>query len=269
MRKATVAVLSILGLVIGALALNAGGVRPDTGAAAVAEPARLMPLIGEKAPPFEAVTTQGPIRFPDDFKGKWVVFFSHPADFTPVCTTEFIAFAGIQNDLRAMNTELLGLSVDGNASHIAWLRTIRDKIAYKGQKGVEVRFPLIADVKMEVAKRYGMLQPSASNTNAVRAVFVIDPTATVRAILYYPLTNGRYMPEIKRLVQALQTTDEFKVATPANWQPGDEVVMPAPGTMTAADARVKDPGPDAQCLDWFLSLKKLPARETKSDTGGR
>jgi len=218
-----------------------------------------LPLIGEQAPAFTAHTTQGPINFPDDYKGKWVIFFSHPADFTPVCTTEFMAFASMQDEFRALNTELLGLSIDSHYSHIAWLRTIKERIQYKGMKNLDIKFPVIADLTMEVAKKYGMLQPQASTTQAVRAVFIIDPDSVVRAILYYPLSNGRNMAEIKRLLIALQTTDAHKVATPANWQPGEEVIIPPPATSPEADARVKNAGTAYQCLDWFLCLKKVPA----------
>jgi len=218
-----------------------------------------MPLIGEKAPSFTAKTTQGIVNFPDDFKGKWVIFFSHPADFTPVCTTEFMAFASMADELKALNCELLGLSIDSIYAHIAWLRTIKEKIDYKGMHGVEVNFPVIEDLEMEVARKYGMLQPSASDTQAVRAVFIIDPEGTMRAILYYPLSNGRNTEEIKRLLIAMQTSDKYGIATPANWQPGDEVIVPPPGSCGAAKERVEQAGDDYRCLDWFLCLKKLPA----------
>jgi peroxiredoxin 2/4 len=222
--------------------------------------AERLPLIGERAPAFTAESTQGPIHFPDDYKGKWVVFFSHPADFTPVCTTEFLAFAAAADDFRALNTELLGLSIDSTFSHIAWLRTIRERIEYKGLKHVEVTFPVISDLTMEVSKTFGMLQPSASTTQAVRAVFLIDPKTIVRAMLYYPLTNGRNVDEILRLLVAMQTTDEYKVATPANWQVGEEVIVPPPGSYEAADERVEKAGTDYRCLDWFLCLKKYPGK---------
>src|SRR6056297_3179980 len=163
-----------------------------------------MPLIGEKAPEFEAETTQGTVRFPQDYQGKWVVFFSHPADFTPVCTTEFMTFASMQPEFEKLNCKLLGLSIDSTYSHIAWLRTGKEKICYRGMEQVEVKFPVISDLTMEVSKKFGMLQPGASNTQAVRAVFVIDPESKVRAILYYPLENGRNMHEILRLLTALQ-----------------------------------------------------------------
>jgi peroxiredoxin (alkyl hydroperoxide reductase subunit C) len=218
-----------------------------------------MPLIGEAAPAFTAKTTQGMINFPEDFKGKWVIFFSHPADFTPVCTTEFMAFATMAEELKGLNCELLGLSIDSIYAHIAWLRTIKEKIEYKDMRGVEVNFPVIEDLTMEVARKYGMLQPSASNTQAVRAVFIIDPEAKMRALLYYPLSNGRNMAEIKRLLLAMQTSDKYDVATPANWQPGDEVIVPPPGSCGGAKERVEQAGDDYRCLEWFLCLKKLPA----------
>lgn len=219
-----------------------------------------LPLIGERAPAFTADSTQGPIHFPDDYKGKWVVFFSHPADFTPVCTTEFMAFATAAEDFKQLNTELLGLSIDSTFSHIAWLRTIRDRIEYKGMKNVEVAFPVISDLTMDVSQAFGMLQPSASTTQAVRAVFVIDPKAIVRAILYYPLTNGRNVNEILRLLVAIQTSDEYKVATPANWRVGEDVIIPPPGSCGSAQERVDNAGGEYQCLDWFLCLKKYPGK---------
>jgi peroxiredoxin (alkyl hydroperoxide reductase subunit C) len=223
----------------------------------MSETAHRLPLIGEPAPPFEAETTQGRIRFPDDYKGKWVIFFSHPADFTPVCTTEFITFAAMQEEFRALNCELLGLSIDSTYSHIAWLRTIKEKVEFRNWKQIEVTFPVISDLTMEVSKLYGMLQPSASTTQAVRAVFLIDPDSKVRAILYYPLTNGRNMQEIKRLLIAMQTSDQHKVATPADWQPGEEVIVPPPGSCGAAKERVESKDPSIRCVDWFLCFKKL------------
>jgi len=217
-----------------------------------------LPLIGETAPSFHAETTQGPLNFPDDYRGKWVIFFSHPADFTPVCTTEFMTFAVMQPEFEKLNCKLLGLSIDSTYSHIAWLRTIKEKIEYKGMKDVEVNFPVISDLTMDVSKAFGMLQPGASNTQAVRAVFIIDPDAKVRAILYYPLSNGRNMQEVKRLLIAMQHSDLHKIATPANWQLGDDVIVPPPGSCGMAKERMAKPGPDVTCLDWFLCLKKCP-----------
>jgi len=216
------------------------------------QPTRL-PLIGDKAPSFKAKTTQGEIQFPEDYKGKWVVLFSHPADFTPVCTTEFMTFATMQEEFKALNCELIGLSIDSLYAHIAWLRTIKEKIEFKGMKGVEVNFPLIEDITMEVAKLYGMLQPGASNTQAVRAVFIIDPEGLVKTILYYPLSNGRNMQEIKRILIALQTSMKYGVATPANWQPGEDVIVPPPGSCGVAKDRAADP--TVKMLDWYFSTK--------------
>ncbi|MBF0217128.1 MAG: peroxiredoxin [Candidatus Omnitrophica bacterium] len=225
----------------------------------VAEDAAIrIPLIGEDAPAFQAETTQGPINFPGDYKGKWVILFSHPADFTPVCTTEFMTFATMAPELKALNCELVGLSIDSTYSHIAWLRTIKEKIKFKNMENVEVNFPLIADVRMDVAKKYGMLQESASNTKAVRAVFFIDPNAKIRALIYYPLSNGRNFQEIKRLLIAMQTSDANQIATPADWQPGDDVIIPPPGSCGAAKDRVEKSGTDYYCLDWFICFKKLP-----------
>ena len=222
------------------------------------EQANKLPLIGEKAPSFEAETTQGKISFPDDYKGKWVIFFSHPADFTPVCTTEFMTFASMEKEFTSLNAKLLGLSIDSGYSHIAWLRTIKEKIEFKGMKGIEVNFPVISDLTMEVSKKFGMLQPAASTTQAVRAVFIIDPNGIVRAILYYPLSNGRNMDEVKRLLIAMQHSDKYKIATPANWQIGDDVIIPPPGSCGTAKERVEQAGTDYKCLDWFLCLKKCP-----------
>ncbi len=215
-----------------------------------------MPLIGDDAPSFTAVTTQGEIIFPDDYTGKWVILFSHPADFTPVCTTEFMTFATMQEEFKKLNTELIGLSIDSLYAHIAWLRTIKEKIEYKGMKDVEVMFPLIEDLKMEVAKKYGMIQPNASTTQAVRAVFIIDPSSKIRAILYYPLSNGRNMDEIKRLIIAMQKSDKENIATPANWQPGDDVILPPPGSCGTAKERVETEEEGKYCLDWFMCLRK-------------
>ena len=216
-----------------------------------------MPLIGEKAPTFEAVTTQGVINFPKDYEGKWVIFFSHPADFTPVCTTEFMAFASMQEEFESINAELLGLSIDSLFSHIAWLRTIKEKIEYKGMKNLEIKFPVIEDLTMEVSKAFGMLQPAASTTQAVRAVFIMDPEGIVRAILYYPMANGRNMEEIKRLLIAMQHSDEHGIATPANWELGEDVIIPPPGTCGLAEERVASQEDEGYyCLDWFLCFKK-------------
>jgi peroxiredoxin 2/4 len=217
-----------------------------------------LPMIGDEAPAFKAPTTQGEIDFPAQYKGKWVILFSHPADFTPVCTTEFMSFAKLYPQFQALNCELIGLSIDSGYSHIAWLRTIAEKIEWKDMKGIQVTFPVIADPMGTVAILYGMLQPKADTTKAVRAVFFIDPEGMVRAMLYYPLSNGRNFDEILRLLVAMQTSDEHQIATPADWQPGDEVIIPPPGSCGAAKSRVDDAdGEGYRCLDWFLCLKRL------------
>ena len=241
------------------LAVVAGNVTRGAAWSSGAGPAASMPTIGQAAPAFTAETTQGMIDFPKDFSGKWVILFSHPADFTPVCTTEFMTFATMMPELEKLNCRLVGVSIDSNYSHIAWLRTIKEKIEYKGMKDVEVTFPLIADIKMDVARKYGMLQPEARDTKAVRAVFFIDPKGTIRAIIYYPLSNGRNFQEIKRLLIAMQTSDAFGCATPADWQVGDDVIIPPPGSCGTAKDRVEQAGDDYYCLDWFICFKKLSA----------
>ncbi|MFN2394941.1 MAG: peroxiredoxin [Bacteroidales bacterium] len=215
-----------------------------------------LPLIGDPAPSFKAKTTMGPLNFPEDYKGKWVILFSHPADFTPVCTTEFMTFAVMQEEFRKLNTELIGLSIDSIYAHIAWLRTIKEKIEFKGMKDVEVNFPLIEDLKMDVSRKFGMVQPNASTTQAVRAVFIMDPEAKVRAILYYPMSTGRNMDEIKRMIIAMQKADKEQIATPANWQPGDDVIVPPPGSCGTAKERVQNQDENTYCLDWFMCFRK-------------
>jgi peroxiredoxin 2/4 len=221
-----------------------------------ASPVVSLPRIGDKAPSFKATTTQGEINFPEQYSGSWVILFSHPADFTPVCTSEFMTFATLEPKFNEVNCKLVGLSVDGLYSHIAWLRTIKEKIQYKGMKDVEVTFPLIEDITMEVAKKYGMIQPGESNTKAVRAVFVIDPKGIIRAIIYYPLSLGRNFDELYRVVVALQTADAFSVATPADWRPGDDVIVPTAGSCGVAKERMENKT-DMTCHDWFFCTKKI------------
>ena len=209
---------------------------------------RKMLLIGEKVPDFEAITTDGPIKFSEWAKDSWTILFSHPADFTPVCTTEFMAFADIYPQLKERGVKLLGLSIDSIYSHIAWLRTIEDKL------GKKIPFPIIEDLSMNVAKKYGMIHPAQNATAAVRAVFFIDPEFKLRALIYYPLSNGRNMDEVVRAIDAFQTADKHKVATPANWRPGDAVIVPTPKTKEEAEKRLKE-GYD--CADWFFCKKTL------------
>lgn len=220
-----------------------------------------LPRIGEAAPEFKAVTTQGNINFPADYKGSWVILFSHPADFTPVCTSEFMTFATMEEQFAEANCKLVGLSVDGLYSHIAWLRTIKEKIEYKGMKNVEVKFPLIEDITMDVAKKYGMIQPGESNTKAVRAVFIIDPKGVIRTIIYYPLSLGRNFDELYRALIALQTADEFGVATPADWRPGDDVIISPAGSCGTAKDRMDGKEDGLDCKDWFFCTKKIDKDE--------
>ena len=223
----------------------------------IAEQTISMPRIGDKAPEFKAITTQGDINFPSDYKGKWIILFSHPSDFTPVCTSEFMTFASMQNEFTALNTQLVGLSVDGLYSHIAWLLTIKEKIEFKGTKNIEVTFPLIEDISMEVAKKYGMIQPGESTTKAVRAVFFIDPNAMIRAIIFYPLSLGRNFEEIKRVIIALQTADAYNIAIPADWQPGDDVIIPTAGSCGVGKDRMETRVAGVTCYDWFFCTKQL------------
>jgi peroxiredoxin (alkyl hydroperoxide reductase subunit C) len=206
-----------------------------------------LPRLNEPAPEFEAVTTHGVIRL-SDYDGSWLILFSHPADFTPVCTTEFMGFAEIYPELQKRNVELLGLSVDSVYSHIAWVRNIEQNF------GVEIPFPVIADLNKDVATLFGMVMPGESTTETSRCVFVIDPKGIMRTMIYYPLTTGRNMQEILRLMDALQATDEHQIATPANWQPGDKVIVPPPKTTELAEERVKG---DYECVDWYLCKRDL------------
>jgi len=208
----------------------------------------VIPRIGDAAPDFEAVTTKGNIRFSDFNKGSWVILFSHPADFTPVCTTELTGFARELDFFNAHNTKLIGLSIDSIHSHIAWVNNVREKM------GVLMDFPIIADIDMKVAKLYGMLQPGASETAAVRAVFFIDPAGKVRLVMYYPLNVGRNMEEIKRVLVALQTADEYKVAIPVNWKKGEKVIVPPPKTLGELEERLASP---YEMVDFYLAKKEL------------
>ncbi|WP_242837116.1 peroxiredoxin [Eubacterium xylanophilum] len=214
-----------------------------------------MPMIGDKAPEFRAMTTKGKVNFPQDYSGSWVVLFSHPADFTPVCTTEFIGFSKLAGEFEKINTKLIGLSIDSLHSHLAWARSVENIDLY-GEGKVEVSFPIIADISMDVAKKYGMIQ-TVARTQTVRAVFIIDPEGVIRTILYYPMSTGRNLPEILRILQSLQLHDEENVSTPADWKPGDEVVMGAPLTLDEADERLNSQDGNLRSLDWYLTMKKI------------
>jgi len=206
-----------------------------------------MPRIGERAPDFQALTTHGPLSM-SDLKGQWVVLFSHPGDFTPVCTTEFVALARLAEEFAKRNVKLVGLSVDSIHSHLAWLRNIEEKL------GVKIPFPVIADVDMKVANKFGMIQPEASTTAPVRALFVIDPEGFIQALVYYPLQTGRSTDEILRLVDALQTTYQHHVATPADWRPGEKVIVPPPLTQEQVEELQRS---DYEKIDFYLMKRDL------------
>ena len=206
---------------------------------------RALPRLNEPAPAFDAVSTHGPLNL-EGYCGSWVVLFSHPADFTPVCTTEFIAFARAHGRFEGLGCKLVGLSVDSTFSHIAWVRNIKERF------DVDVDFPIIDDTSMRIASAYGMIQPGESDTSAVRAVFVIDPDGMLRAMMYYPMTTGRSVAEILRLVEALQTTAQRRVATPEGWTPGDKVLDLPPRTLD--EVKRRDAG---DAVDWYFNERDL------------
>jgi len=207
----------------------------------------VFPRLNEPAPDFEAVTTHGTKKL-SEYRGKWLILFSHPADFTPVCTTEFIGFARHYEEFRKLGCELLGLSIDSRSAHIAWVLAIKEKF------GVDIPFPIIEDLSMSVAHKYGMIQPGASDTSAVRATFFIDPKGILRAMVYYPMSNGRSIAEFLRLLTALQTSDRHGVATPEGWQPGEKVIVPPPKTVAEAEKRIQE---GYEFTDWFFCKKEL------------
>ncbi len=213
------------------------------------ETINLMPRIGDTAPDFEAVTTKGNIKFSEYAQDKWIVLFSHPADFTPVCTTEMSGFATRKSEFDALNTELMGLSIDSIHAHLAWVNNVREKT------GVYFDFPIIADIDMNVSKLYGMLQPNESLTAAVRAVFFIDPAKKIRLIMYYPLNVGRNMDEILRVLEGLQTSDKHGVALPLNWKKGEKVIIPPPKTLNEMQDRLDDTVNEK--IDFYLMKKEL------------
>ncbi|MBP6311613.1 MAG: peroxiredoxin [Flavobacteriales bacterium] len=208
-----------------------------------------MPRIGDPAPDFDALTTIGPIKFSEYIKDSWTILFSHPADFTPVCTTELSGFAQEKKWFAERNTKLIGESIDSIHSHVAWVQNVREKT------GVYMDFPIIADIDMKVAHLYGMLHDNASSTAAVRAVFFIDPKGIIRLIMYYPLNVGRNMEEIKRVLEAMQTADEKGCAMPLNWKKGDRVILPPPKTLKDLDARLNEKG--IELIDFYLAKKEL------------
>lgn len=214
------------------------------------------PMIGNPAPPFKAVTTHGEVNFPKDYKGKWVILFSHPADFTPVCTTEFMTFASLHDEFLKLNCDLIGLSIDSVHAHLGWAHAIQG-YEWNEIKNAEVKFPIIDDVKMDVAKKYGMIQGD-SDTKTVRAVFFIDPEGKIRTMLYYPAALGRNFDEIKRILIGLQKADSDQVALPANWTPGKDVILPAPSKSEDIGKRIAEAkdSKDMTQLDWYLTFKQ-------------
>ncbi len=219
-----------------------------------------MPLIGDVAPHFVAQTTNGTVNFPDDYAGRWVILFSHPADFTPVCTSEFIVFQSMIEDFHRLNTDIIGLSVGTLTGHLAWIDAIKS-ISWNGYTDTEITFPIIDDMTMEIANKYGMIQHGSSDTKTVRAVFIIDPRGIIRTILYYPAAVGRNFDEIRRTLIALQTGDAFSVATPADWRPGDDVLVGAPMTRTTMQQRMHGTDKKLRVLAWFFALRGLSADE--------
>ena len=208
--------------------------------------------IGQKAPEFDAITSFGPKSL-NDYKGKWLVLFSHPGDFTPVCTTEMIAFARAYTYFQKLNTELLGLSIDSNPSHLAWIYDIYCRT------GIELPFPIIADRSGQIARKYGMISNDVSSTETVRTVFIIDDKQIVRTILIYPLNVGRFIPEILRTVQALQMADCSGGSTAANWMPGQPVIVPSTKTFKELQERQNYINENQNGISWYLSFKEPPA----------
>lgn len=217
-----------------------------------------MPLIGDVAPSFVAQTTNGTIKFPDDFRSRWVILFSHPMDFTPVCTTEFLSFQNMLKEFKKLNTDIIGLSVGAISSHLAWFRSIHDEIDFQNWQHTDIEFPVIADIDLHISKLYGMIHPNTSETKTVRAVFIIDNHGVIRTILYYPQTTGRNIKEILRVLIALQTNDMFNVATPADWMPGMPVIEPSPQTTKDIEKRINKRDKNTDVQTWYLTFRKLP-----------
>ena len=220
-----------------------------------------LPLIGDTAPKFTAKTTNGFIRFPDDFAGRWVVLFSHPMDFTPVCTTEFLSFQSLYKDFQKLNTDIIGLSVGAISSHLAWFRSIYNEVQFENFKNTEITFPVIADMDLKISKLYGMIHPNASDTSTVRAVFIIDPHGTIKTILYYPQNVGRNIKEILRILTALQTSDAFGVSLPADWMPGAPVIEPAPQTTKDMHKCIAAKTKDKNIESWYLTFRDLSEKD--------
>lgn len=217
-----------------------------------------IPLIGDNAPKFTAQSTEGEIKFPENYFGKWKILLSHPADFTPVCSSEMIELAKLSKDFAELNTQLIVISTDGINSHMEWIRAMED-IKFEDGSSVKIDFPIISDVGLEVSKKYGMIQPNFSSTKDIRAVFFIDPEDKIRALFYYPATTGRNYWEIKRTLIAMQTADKNYVLTPANWNPGDDAMIPNPATKAESEKMLEKDKKDENIYSrsWFMWYKKL------------
>lgn len=219
----------------------------------IESPIPSLPRINERAPEFEAISTQGSVKLAD-YQGRWLLFFSHPSDFTPVCTSEFVTLAERYSDFQALNCDLLGLSIDSKYAHIAWVENIREKF------GVDIPFPIIEDISMSVASTYGMVHPRSSNVATVRAVFIIDPKGILKATLYYPTNVGRSVDELLRLLKAIQTAEDYGVSTPEGWRPGDKIIVSPPTTIDELHARNLE---GLDCKDWYFCQKKLEKGHAK------
>jgi len=215
-----------------------------------------IPLLGELTPEFSAQTTMGKVKFPEDYPMKWKIIFSHPADFTPVCSSELLHLAAMQEDFDKLNTRILVLSTDGLSSHLAWIQSL-ETISYPGKETVKIGFPLIADPDMSISRKFGMIHSYTSNTRDVRGVFIIDPNDRISAVLFYPMNIGRNMDEVKRILIALQTADKYDVLTPANWNPGDPVMITAPETQQEAEQMASKKNPKLTSLAWYMWFKTL------------
>lgn len=215
-----------------------------------------IPLIGELAPAFKAKSTHGVIEFPKDYQNKYVVFFSHPADFTPICSSEFMLFAQHYQKFKTLKTELIGISADSLYSHIAWLKDIKERLEYKGNKSQEIPFPVITDMDKSIIKQYGMIH--ANNEFATRSTFIIDPKGRIKAFMFYPMYNGRSIKEILRLLQGIQRNDQFSVATPADWNPGEDVIDRIPRSFDEAlekESLISKKNPEKKCFSWYSCFR--------------
>lgn len=217
-----------------------------------------IPTIGDYAPSFEAMSTQGKVSFPSDFYGKWKILFSHPADFTPVCTSEIISIVENHDEFKKEGCEFIGLSTDGVQSHNQWIKSM-EEIALLNDKEFVVKFPIIADVNMQVSSLYGMIHNSVNESKTIRSVFIIDPENKIRSIMFYPMSTGRNTQELLRLVKAMKVADKHNVATPADWNPGDMVLIPTPEDVhsKAAERFYYNAGEDYHCPSWYMCLKDL------------